>query len=154
MGRVALKALLPALTLGTVRASKAHLAVTLAGVTEAMPAAVTRTALLAAVLRGEVFIALADAMHAHAMPVAVLGAGGVGAVDPHVGLVTHAAPVHAAPVTAASPGTGGQFTVHAFPALLTVAAAGLGEEGPMATAVAAQICQEGRNRWRSLVRDD
>lgn len=121
-----------------------------------MATAVARTALLTAVLRGEVLIALADAMHAHAMPTAVLGAGGVGAVDPHVGLVAHAAPVHAASVAAASPGTGGQLTVGAFPALLTLATAGLREEGPVATAVAAQICQEGEKRVMSggsLVRD-
>lgn len=110
-----------------------------------MATAIIRTALLAAVLCREVLIALADAMHAHTMPTAVLGAGGIGAIDPHIGLVTHAVPVHAVPMAAASPRTGGQLTVGAFPALITVAAAGLRKEGPMATAVAARICQGGRN---------
>lgn len=131
-----------ALTLGTVGASKAHLAVTLASVTEAIATTVARTTLLAAVLRSEVLVALTDTPHAHAVPTAVLGTGGVGAVDPHIRLITHALPVHAAPVAAASPRTGGPLTVSALPALVTVAAAGLREESPMATAVTAQICQK------------
>lgn len=130
-----------ALTLGTVGASKAHLTVTLASVTEAVAATVARTALLAAVLRREVLVTLADTLHAHAMPAAVLGAGGVGAVDAHIGRVTHALPIHTAPVAAASPRTGGPLTVSALPALVTVAAAGLREEGPVATAMTAQICR-------------
>lgn len=147
------------LTLGTVGASKAHLAVTLASVTEAIATAVARAAPLATVFCREVFVALADTPHAHAMPTAVLGTGGVGAVDSHVGLVTHALPIHAAPVAAASPRTGGLLTVSALPTLVTVAAAGLREEGPVATAVTVQICQEktwvrsgGLLPWR-LVRD-
>lgn len=129
-----------ALTLGTVGTSKAHLAVTLSSVTEAIATTVARTTLLAAVLRCEVLVALADTLYAHAMPTAILGTGSVGAVDPHIGLVTHALPVYAAPVAAASPRTGRPLTVSALPALVTVAAAGLREEGPMATAVTAQIC--------------
>jgi hypothetical protein len=148
------------LTLGTVGASKAHLTVTLASVTETIATTVARTALLAAVLCCEVLVALADTLHAHAMPTAVLGTGGVGAVDPHIGRVTHALPIHTAPVAVASPRTGGLITVCALPALVTVAAAGLREEGPVATAVTAQICQEkktwvrpgGLLPWR-LVRD-
>lgn len=138
-----------ALTLGTVGASKAHLAVTLASVTEAVATTVARTALLAAVLSCEVLVALADTPHTHAMPTAVLGTGGVGAVDPHIGLITHALPIHAAPVAAASPRTGGLLTVSTLPALVTVAAAGLSEEGPMPTAVTAQICQEKKTWVRS-----
>ena len=138
-----------ALTLGTVGASKAHLTVTLASVTETVAATVARTALLAAVLRCEVLVTLADTLHAHTMPTAVLGTGGVGTVDPYIGLVTHALPINAAPMAATSPRTGGLLTVSARPALVTVAAAGLREEGPMATAVTVQICQEKKTRVRS-----
>lgn len=136
------------LTLGTVGASKAHLAVTLASVTETIATTVARTALLTAVLCCEVLVALADTLHAHAMPTAVLGTGSVGAVNPHIGLVTHALPIHAAPMAAASPRTDGLITVCTLPALVTVAAAGLREEGPVATAVTTQICQE-KKTWVS-----
>jgi hypothetical protein len=104
-----------------------------------MPAAVARAAQLAAVLRREVVVALADTLHAHAVSTAVLGTGRVGAVGPHVGLVAQTAPVHATPVTTACPGTGGLLAVCALPALLAVAAAGLREKGPMAAAVTTQI---------------
>lgn len=150
MGRVALKAGISVLTLGTVKASKAQLAVTLAGVTETVPTAVSRTALLTAVLRSEALVALAGTTLAHAISTAVLGAGCIGAVYTHIGLVAHAEPIHAAPVAVASPRTGGHLAVSALPSLLTVAAAGLREEGPVATAVTAQICQEEKKRgWMS-----
>lgn len=76
-----------ALTLGAVEACEALFAVALARVAEALAAAVAGAAPLAAVLRREVLVALTDAAHAHAVPAAVLRAGGVGAVGPHVGLL-------------------------------------------------------------------
>lgn len=111
-----------------------------------MAATVTRAAALAAILRREVLVALADAAHACAVPAAVLRAGGVGAVDPHVGLFTQASAVHALPVAAARPGAGGPLAVRALPALLAVAAAGDRGESPMAAAVVTQTCRRGKKR--------
>lgn len=125
------------LTLGAVEAGEALLAVTLARVTEAVAAAVAGAAPLAAVLRYEILMALADATHAFAVPAAVLRAGGVGTVGAHVGRLTHAAAIHAAPVATAGTGTGEPLAVGALPAMLAVAAARVQGKGPVATAVAA-----------------
>lgn len=118
-----------------------------------MAAAVAGAAPLAAVLRREVLVALADATHACAVPAAVLGAGGVGAVGAHVGRLAHAAAVHAAPVAAAGAGAGEPLAVGALPAMLAVAAARVQGEGPVAAAVAAQTCPRGRGTvsggWRA-----
>lgn len=104
-----------------------------------MAAAVAGTASLAAVLRCEVFVALAHAAHALAVPAAVLRAGRVAAVGTHVGFMAQAAPVHATPVAAARPGASQLLAGGALPALLAVAAAGLQGEGPVAAAAAAHI---------------
>lgn len=96
-------------------------------------------------------MAVADTTHAHAVAAAVLWTGRVRAVGAHVGLVAQAAPVHAAPVATARPGAGGQLARGALPALLAVAAAGVGGEGAVPAAVAARIWEEEEKHGRQCV---
>lgn len=96
---------------------------------------------LGAVQAGEALLAVTLARVAEAMAAAVAGAAPLAAVLRGEVCVALADAAHAHALPAAVPGAGGLPAVSALPALLAAAAAGLGREGSMAAAVAAQTCQ-------------